>query len=156
MADDFQRHGESETFAAARLRKDHGVDAEQFAVEVDQRATRIAGIHGCVGLYEDPGIVGSELAVDRADQAQRSGLRQSHGASVGQHQLALVRRGVAGQVEERHSLNVDFQQREIVVGVGADDCGGVLAGAAPLAPSGAGTMTRMRVALATTWALVSR
>ena len=59
MPDDIERHGESEPFAAAGLRQDHGVDAQQVAVEIYQRASRIAGVHGCVGLYVGPGIVGS-------------------------------------------------------------------------------------------------
>ena len=41
--------------------------------------------------------------------------------------MALARRGVAVQVEEGHSLHVDLEEREIVVGVDADHGGGVLA-----------------------------
>ena len=41
--------------------------------------------------------------------------------------MALARRGVTVQVEEGHSLHVDLEEGEIVVGVGAHNGGGVLA-----------------------------
>src|ERR1035441_7032699 len=75
---------------------------------------RIAGVHGCVGLDVDAGIVGIELAVHGTDYAQRSGLRQSHGASVSQDQLALARRGVVGQVKEGDGLDIDLEESEVV------------------------------------------
>ena len=128
MPDDVERHGESEAFAAAGLRQDHGVNAQQLALEIHQRASRVAGVHGCVGLDVGAGIVGIELAVNRADQSQRGGLRQSHGASVGQYQLALTRVCVAGQVKEGDPIHFDLEEREIVVDVDSGHGGNIFAG----------------------------
>ena len=54
-------------------------------------------------------------------------MRQSHGASVGQHQLALARRGVVGQVKEGDRLDIDLEESDVVVGVDAGHGGDVLA-----------------------------
>ena len=46
----FGRHRKADADRAARRRDDRGIDADDFAVEVEQRAAGIAAIDGGVGL----------------------------------------------------------------------------------------------------------
>src|SRR5262249_33161056 len=57
------RHREADADRSARRRDDRGVDADDFAVEIEQRAARVAAVDGGVGL--NVVVVGSriELAV---------------------------------------------------------------------------------------------
>ena len=45
-------HGEAHALIAARLGEDGGVDADDLAVHVQQRAAGVAGVDGRVGLDE--------------------------------------------------------------------------------------------------------
>ena len=44
--------GEADSFVVARIAGDAGVDADHFALQVDQRPAAVAGIDGGVGLQE--------------------------------------------------------------------------------------------------------
>ena len=58
------------SLAAAGLRDNHGVHADDIATYVDQRSTGVAGIDGGVGLQIDHGSGAVELALCRTDHAQ--------------------------------------------------------------------------------------
>ena len=47
-----RRHGEADALVAGRLRIDGRIDADHFAVHVQQRPAGVAGIDGRVGLDE--------------------------------------------------------------------------------------------------------
>ena len=65
-SDDTGGNGEAETLIASRRREDEGVDADEFAVDVDERAAAVgAGINGGVGLN-----------VNRAGCPDRAGARR--------------------------------------------------------------------------------
>ena len=49
---DIDGNGEREALTATRSREDLRIDADHFASRIDQRATRIAGVDGGVGLDE--------------------------------------------------------------------------------------------------------
>jgi len=46
------RHGKSDALVAVGLGKDGRIDADHFAIHVEQRAAGVAGIDGCIGLDE--------------------------------------------------------------------------------------------------------
>ena len=70
------RDGEADALVAAGLAEDGGVDADELAARVDQRAAGVARVDGGVGL--DEVLVGREppfeAAPGRADDAERDGL----------------------------------------------------------------------------------
>ena len=58
--DDARGNGETQAFTASALRQDKGVDAENRAVHIHERASAVAGVDGRVGLN-----VGERLGRDR-------------------------------------------------------------------------------------------
>ena len=88
-ADHVRGHGEADADIAAARRDDGGVDADQLALGVDQRAAGVAGVDGRVGLDEvlvaaarDP------AAAERADDARGDGLAEAERVADGEHEVA--------------------------------------------------------------------
>ena len=121
--------GKAHSRTRARAALDDRVDADELALVVHQRATRVAGVDGRVGLNQ----VGVDRAarvrrqhrraVQRADNACRDGLVEAVGASdrhdpVANHELG----GVANL--DRGDLGVpkvDVDHGEVARAVGAQD-----------------------------------
>ena len=63
--------GEADAFKVAAAAGDHGIDADDFAVDVEQRAAAIAAVDGCVSLQEALHLMAgiAEIAPLRADDA---------------------------------------------------------------------------------------
>ena len=83
LDDGVGRHGEADALVAGRLGVDGGVDADDFAVHVEQRAAGVAGIDGGVGLDEVLELAAcSRLdgAVLGGDDAGGDGLREGEGS----------------------------------------------------------------------------
>ena len=107
--------GEPDALIAAALREDRGVDADQLAVGVDQRAARVARIDRGVGLNERCRtdlmfVVGS---IERRDDAERHGLAQLIRVADREHpfrDLEFV--GVAPR-HRRQVPGLDFQERQV-------------------------------------------
>ena len=89
------------------------VDADHFAVEIDQGAAAVAGIDGRVGLQEilkddRVGVAQGELASPfGADDSKRDGMAQPEGAAHRQHEVAnlhpiAVAQGRGGQIGRRN------------------------------------------------------
>ena len=92
--------GETHAGVAAAGRGDHGVDADDLAVGVEQRAAGVAGIDGGVGLdgLVDVGSVGLLHLADGADDAARHGsVEDAEGIADGQHLLPDLEGGAAAQ-----------------------------------------------------------
>jgi len=117
------RHGdgEADAHAAARARIDRGVDAQQVAVDVDQRAARVAGVDGRVGLDEVLEVVDAELvAAQRRDDAAGHGLADAEGIADGQHLVAHLQFVGAAQHDHRQLVELDLEHGQVGVGIGAD------------------------------------
>ena len=110
---DLRGNCESRTGERTVASDDEGVDADQFAVGVDERAAGVAGVDGGVGLDEVARlarVVGVRIgAIECADNAARDGeLEVAEGAAESEHGLAGmefggVAPGDAGQVLSRRS-----------------------------------------------------
>ena len=126
---DLRGNGEAGAGKRAAVGDDEGVDADQLAVRIHQRAAGVAGIDGRVGLNKVAGlarIVGVRIGpVERADDAARDReLEVAEGTAEGQHglagmQLGRVAPGNAGQV-----VRVDLDDGEVVELVHAHQLGG--------------------------------
>ena len=120
--DDAGGDGESEAFAAAALRKDESIDADDGAVHIDQRAAAVAGVDGSVGLNVGEGLFGIGLAGDGADHAHGDGVLQAFGTADGEDQLTDARtlreQGKRGKI-----FFVDLEEGEIRFFVGTDEAG---------------------------------
>ena len=115
--DGIRGHGESDALVAGGLRIDGGVDADDFAVHVEQRAAGVAGIDGCVGLdevLELAGDAGLDGAVFGGDNAGGDGLREGEGAADGFNPVAdLGLIGVAQLDRGQRRVGVDLDDGEI-------------------------------------------
>ena len=68
MAREVARDGEADALVAAGLAEDRGVDADQLAARVDQRAAGVARVDRGVGL--DEVLVGGEPAFEAAAESR--------------------------------------------------------------------------------------
>ena len=97
-----RRDRKADALRAARARIDRGVDADEPAVEVDQRAARIARIDRGVGLDEELIIADADLgARHRRDDAVRHGLADAERIADRQHQVADLQIVGIGEVQRR-------------------------------------------------------
>jgi hypothetical protein len=85
------RDGEADTLVAAALALDLGVDPDHLAGTVDQRAARVPGVDGSVGLdhVADREAVGRlDLALERGDDAARHRAVKREGVADRDHGIA--------------------------------------------------------------------
>ena len=111
---------------AARAREDRGVDADEPAAEIDQRAAGIAGIDGGVGLDEELIVADADLcARDRRDDAVRHGLADAERIADREHQVADLQLVGIAEVEHREALvgALEAQHGEIAALVLEHDLG---------------------------------
>src|SRR6266852_486549 len=92
-------NGEADAGGGATRRVNRGVDADDFAVRIDERPSGIAAIDGGVGLngfVDESGLAGLHGSADGADYAGGQRALKSEGIADGENLLAyLERRGVA-------------------------------------------------------------
>ena len=118
------RNREADAHAAPRARVDCGVDAKQVPVNVDQRTAGIARVDGGVGLDEVLEGVDAELvAPQRADDPTGDGLPHAKRVPYGQHLVAHLQRFRVADDDDRQPVHLDFQNRQVGVGVGPDHPG---------------------------------
>ena len=79
-------------FAAARLREDERVDADDSPFGVDERAAAVARVDRRVGLHVDHRIFGLELPCHGAHDAHRDRVLEPERAAEREHELALPQR----------------------------------------------------------------
>src|SRR5713226_1982142 len=117
-------HRKADADRAARRRDDQRVDADHFAIEVEQRTTGIAAVDGGVGL--DVAVIGAgvDVAVARRDDARRNRAAEAERIADRDHPLAepqLV--GIAELHRDQRFYRFEFQHREIGLLVDADQLG---------------------------------
>ena len=110
---------------AAAAGKNGGVDADEFALGVDQRAAGIARVDSGVGLDEIFVVLNAEIgAAGGADDAHGDGLADAEGIADGESEIADF---YLGRIAERNGgemVGVDFQHGDVGLGIAADDVGG--------------------------------
>ena len=115
------RYREADADVAAGGRENCGVDADQLAAQIHQRATRIAGVDRRIGLNEIFVTFDAEAtAPERADDARRHGLVEPERIADRNHVVADAQPARIGERDLRELARVDFQHREIHLRVGAD------------------------------------
>src|SRR5690606_32221509 len=116
------RNGEAYAHAAAGARVDGGVDAQQVAMDIDQRTTRIARVDGRIRLDEIfKGVDPQFAAPQRGDDAAGDRLPHAKGIAYGQHAVAHGQLVRIAQHDHRQLVQVDLEDREIGLRVGAYD-----------------------------------
>ena len=132
---DIDGDGEAEVVA---LRDAAGVDADDFAAEVDQRPAGVAGVDGGVGLdpvIEPAGFVAADVGfIDVAfgigDDAGGDGAREAVGGAKGHDGLAdgdfggVAQRGpLEGEFAGFEFIHIELEDGEVGPVVGADEFG---------------------------------
>ena len=143
------RNGEADALIAFRpVRQDGGVDADQFAAVVDQRAAGVAGVNRRVGLNEVLILFDAQAgAALGADDSHGYRLADAERIAHGDGVIADARFAGIGEHDRGQVGGVDLQYRDIDLRVGSDDFG------LEFALVGRG-LTRISVAPSTTWLLV--
>ena len=116
--------GEGDADIAARRREDGGVDADHFAIEVEGRAAGIAVVHGSVDLDEVVIRAGADVAAARRDDARRHRAAEAERIADRDHPVADANLGIIGEIDVGElAAAIDLEDREIGLGVGADQLG---------------------------------
>ena len=114
-------NGKADADAAAALRIDGAVDADKPAIHRHQRAARIAGIDGRIGLDEELIVGHADMgARQRRDDAAGHRLAHAEGIADGENQIAdLDRVGILeAQMRQLLPADIDLQHRQIRALVG--------------------------------------
>jgi hypothetical protein len=124
------RDREADALVAAGARQDRGVDADQVAVHVDQRAARVAGVDRRVGLDEVLVVLDADRGpADRRDDAHGHRLADAERVADRQHDLAepQLRRVADRDGLERRQLAAlgrhQLQHRDVAARIAADQPG---------------------------------
>ena len=107
------------------IAQDGGVDADDFAAQVEQRSARVARVDRRVGLeHVDAALRGHvELAAERADHAHRDGVVEAERIANGHHPVAglhLFRVAEAGFRQRAAGLFGQLDQGAVGQRVAAD------------------------------------
>ena len=120
--------GEAKADAAAGRREDRGVDADDLAVHVEQRAARVAAVDGGVGLDVVVERTGVDVAAARRHDAGGHGAAQAERIADRHHRLADAHLGGVAELDVRQRLvALDLEHREVGLLVAAQQLGRELA-----------------------------
>jgi hypothetical protein len=120
---DIDRQGKADALIAAAARGNHRVDADHLAVVIQQRAARVAGVDGGIGLDEALELLG-DVAAERADDARRDRGLQAERRADGNRPVAHLHAVRVGDPDRRQRVaGVDFDDRDVGFGVRADQLG---------------------------------
>ena len=98
-------NGEADALRAARAREDRGVDADQPAGHIDQRAARITRVDRSIGLDEELIVGDADLRARQSrDDAVRHGLTDAERIADGEHDVAHLERVGIGEIQHRKLL----------------------------------------------------
>jgi len=103
--------------------RDHGVDADNFAVRVKQRTAGVAGVDGCIGLN---GVFNGCTAfaadgADCGDDAGGHGAAEAEGIADGVDFLADIEAGGSGERDGLQIGRIDLEEGEVVDFIGSDN-----------------------------------
>ena len=127
LGGDVRRNRERQAHVAAGAAVDLRVHADDLAGRVEQRATRVAGVHRDVGLDERRHLPAGQRAMHAAHDAGRYAVLEAERRADRDHPLAALHRRRRGQVERGQVLAVDLDERDVRALVRADHLGGELA-----------------------------
>ena len=120
--------GEADALVAAGAAEDGGVDADEAALNIHERAAGVAGVDGGVGLDEVFVVFDAEVAAaGGADDAGGDGLADAEGVADGEHDVAYLDLVAVGHGDDREVLGVNLDDGDVGLGVAANDFGGELA-----------------------------
>ena len=125
VLDHVRGNGEANAHVAAGLRQDRGVDADQLAAQVDQRAARVARVDGRIGLDEVLVTLWVDAgAASGTDDPGGDGVLQPEGIADGDDEVADLEAGRVrqGDLGGQAALD-DLDHGDIRALVGADDLG---------------------------------
>ena len=109
--------GKADPHRAARAREDRGIDADEVALQIDQRPAGISRIDGGVGLNEIVEITGLDASPCQGrDNPAGHRLADAEWVADGQHQIADLDAVRIGELQCRENLAVgfvDLQHREV-------------------------------------------
>ena len=114
-SDHVDGNGEANPHAAAGTRVDRRIDADELAVEIDQRAARIAGIDGGVRLDEEAQVADPDLrARERRNDALGHRLADAERIADGDYEISDLERVRVAKLEHREILGPrEPQHRQI-------------------------------------------
>ena len=124
------RHGETNALVAAAPARDHGIDTDYFAVDVQQRPAAVTGIDRRIGLNKvlktATGVVAvRHIASERANDTRRDSRIETE-RRTDRHSPVPYLDGVGVSDLRGHQiLFIDVDHREIGVGIGANHGGGI-------------------------------
>ena len=107
--------GEADAHIAAGGGEDGGVDTDQLAVEIDQRAAGVARVNGGVGLNKI--LVALDTQAGAAQRRHDTGghrLTETEGVADGDHEITHLETGGIGDTDLRQVLGAfQFQHRQV-------------------------------------------
>jgi len=121
VAGEIRGDGKTNALVAAGAAVDGGVDADEPALHVHQRAAGIARVDGRIGLDEVLVFFDAEVAPARgADNAGGDGLAHAEGIADGQHKVAHLDFIAVGHWHKRQVLRLHFDDGDIRLRVPPD------------------------------------
>ena len=120
------RDGKTDSLAAAGSGVNHGVDARDIAIRVQQRPAAIAGVDGRVGLNISSRLTGIQLARGRADETHGESIFEAERTAEREDDLPLFEGVGIAKMEGWEIGSVDLQDGEIRIFIRAYDAGGVM------------------------------
>ena len=119
-----RRHRKADADRAAGRRDDRGVDADDVAVEVEQRAAGIAAIDGGVGLNVIVVRARIDVAVARRNDAGSHRAAEAERVADRDHPFAEPQLVAVAELDRlKRLVGMDAQQGQIALGVLADQLG---------------------------------
>ena len=118
------RYRKADADIAAAARKDSGIDADQLAAQIHQRAAGVAGIDRGVGLNEV--LIAADVqtaAAQGADDAGGDGLAEAERIADRHHEIAYPERLRVGRCQRAQVFRRDFDDRDVGLRVRADHLG---------------------------------
>src|SRR5208283_3444237 len=130
LSDRVRRHGEANARIGTGLGQNGGVDSDDFAGHVDERAAGIAGVDGGIGLNEGLELaLGNDVAAFGGDDAGGDGFLQAERTADSQHPIANLHAiGVAEFGGGQGVIHLNLNDGEIGFLIHADDFGVVAGG----------------------------
>jgi hypothetical protein len=116
---DVDRDREGETLVAAGARIDLRVDADHLALQVEERAARVAGIDRGVGLDERHIAAVGQRARGRADDALGHGVLEAERRADRGHPFAHAHLGRIAELHHGEPARLDLHHRDVGRLVGA-------------------------------------
>src|SRR5215472_123818 len=118
-----RRKRKTDASVGVRLAQNRGVDADDFAIQVDQRSAGVAGVDRCIGLNESLELpAGNDVTALSRNDASRDGTSLAERAANGQYPIAdLHAVRVTHLRGGQRTVHLDLDHRKIRFLVRADD-----------------------------------